>query len=217
MKLTTIEQSGKTPEEAVELALKALNTTRDHVDIEYIDMGSKGFFGMGAKPAIVSVTKRFDPVSIAQNFLREMFATMDFSVTADVELSGKYLSINLSGADAGSLIGKKGQVMDALQHLLSLVINKGDGTYATVTLDIENYRERRKETLENLALNLAKKVKATKRSVRLEPMSSYERRVIHATLQGDKSISTHSEGIDPFRNVVISLKREPRKPKMEFE
>jgi len=215
MKLTTVEQSGKTPEEAINAALNMLNATRDEVDIEYLDMGSKGFLGMGAKPAIVSVTKRFDPVSIAQNFLREMFATMGFSVMADVELNGKYLSIRLSGADAGSLIGKKGQVMDSLQYLLSLIINKGDGSYATVTLDIENYRERRKETLENLAANLAKKVKSTRRSVRLEPMSSYERRVIHAALQGDKSISTHSEGVDPFRNVVISLKREPRAPRTE--
>jgi len=202
------EGIGKTPEEAIEMALKALNATREEVDVEYVDMGSKGFLGIGAKPAIVSVTKRFDPVNMAKGFLREMFATMGFVVTSGIEMNGKYLTIKLSGQDAGALIGKKGQVMDSLQYLLNLIINKGEGTYATVSLDIENYRERRKETLENLAVNLAKKVRTTRRSVRLEPMSSYERRVIHATLQNDKTISTHSEGNDPFRNVVITLKRD---------
>jgi len=211
----SIKQTGKTPEEAVEAALKILNATREGVDVEYIDMGSKGFLGMGAKPAVVLVTKKYDPVGFAQSFLREMFVTMNFSVTANVELSGKYLKILLSGADAGLLIGKKGQVMDALQYLLTLIVNKGDGVYATIILDIENYRERRKETLEKLAVNLARKVKTTRHSVKLEPMTSYERRIIHAVLQNDRAITTHSEGTDPYRNIVISLKRESRGIKTE--
>jgi spoIIIJ-associated protein len=210
MKPNQIEMTGKTPEEAIESALKKLSAARDEVDVEFLDMGSKGILGIGAKPAKVLVTKRFDPVHTAQSFLREMFATMSFSVTPDVKLDGKTLSINLSGTDAGLLIGKKGQVMDSLQYLLSLIINKGDAAYATISLDIENYRQRRKETLENLAVNLAKKVKATRKSSRLEPMSSYERRVIHSALQSDKSITTYSEGVEPYRNVVISLKRDNR-------
>jgi len=208
MKNTTIEQAGKTIDEAIEAALRVLGADRDEVEIEIIDAGSKGILGIGAKPAKVVVSKRFDPVSVAQTFLREMFAVMGFSVAADVELNGKMLNVEISGQDAGGLIGKKGQVMDSLQYLLSLIVNKGEAAYATVALDIENYRQRRKETLEKLAFNLAKKVKSTRRTVRLEPMSSYERRVIHAALQGDKTVSTHSEGFEPNRNVVISLKRE---------
>jgi len=208
MKSNTIETTGKTREEAIEAALKQLNATRDEVEVNVIDPGTGGFLGLGAKPARVEVTKIFDPVRVAQAFLREMFATMDFVVTAEVRLDGKHVYINLSGSDAGSLIGKKGQVMEALQYLLTLIVNKGEAAYAIISLDIENYRERRKETLENLALNLAKKVKATRRSVRLEPMSSFERRVIHAVLQADKAVSTHSEGNEPQRNVVITLKRD---------
>jgi len=208
MKANAIEATGKTVEEAVESALKQLNAGRDEVEVEVLDAGSGGFLGIGAKPARVTITKNFDPVRTAQNFLREMFATMDFAVVSDIKLDGKHVYITLSGSDAGSLIGKKGQVMDALQYLLTLIVNKGEAAYAVISLDIENYRERRKETLENLAFNLAKKVKATRRSARLEPMSSFERRVIHSALQGDKNVTTHSEGSEPYRNVVITLKRD---------
>jgi spoIIIJ-associated protein len=215
MNAKTVEQTGRTAEEAVEAALRLLGATRDEVDVEYLDMGAKGFLGLGSKMAKVSVTKRFDPVFTAQRFLREMFAVMGFSVTPDIKLDGKALHVSLSGSDAGLLIGKKGQVMDSLQYLLSLIINKGEAAYATVSLDIENYRQRRKETLENLAVNLAKKVRTTKRSSRLEPMSSYERRVIHSALQGDRNITTYSEGVEPYRNVVIALKKDTRNQKPE--
>jgi len=213
MKPNAIEATGRTVDEAVEAALKQLSAGRDEVEVTVLEPGSKGILGIGSKPAKVSVTKNFDPVRVTQNFLREMFATMDFTVTADVRIDGKHVYVNLTGPDAGSLIGKKGQVMDALQYLLTLIVNKGEAAYAFISLDIENYRERRKETLENLAMNLAKKVKATRRTARLEPMSSFERRVIHSALQGDKNISTHSEGSEPYRNVVISLKREGDNPR----
>ena len=117
------------------------------------------------------------------------------------------VNIELSGNEMGVLIGKRGQTLDSLQYLTSLVVNKGSSDYIRVKVDTENYRKRRKDTLENLAKNLAYKVKSTKRSVTLEPMNPYERRVIHSVLQNDKYVSTHSEGDEPFRRVVITLNK----------
>ena len=117
------------------------------------------------------------------------------------------MDVNLSGDEMGVLIGKRGQTLDSLQYLVSLVINKESDDYIRVKVDTENYRKRRKDTLENLAKNISYKVKRTKRSVSLEPMNPYERRIIHSALQNDKYVTTHSEGEEPFRRVVISLKR----------
>ena len=118
------------------------------------------------------------------------------------------MAIDLEGPEMGVLIGKRGQTLDSLQYLVSLVVNKDSEDYIRVKLDTENYRERRKETLEHLAKNIAYKVKRTKKSVSLEPMNPYERRVIHSTLQNDKYVCTKSEGEEPFRHVVIMLKKE---------
>lgn len=118
-----------------------------------------------------------------------------------------YMNIDLSGDEMGVLIGKRGQTLDSLQYLVSLVVNKESENYIRVKVDTENYRQRRKETLENLAKNIAYKVKRTKRPVSLEPMNPYERRIIHSALQGDKYVTTHSEGEEPFRRVVVTLKR----------
>ena len=119
----------------------------------------------------------------------------------------KELEVNLSGEEMGILIGKRGQTLDSLQYLVSLVVNKESEDYLRVKLDTENYRERRKETLETLAKNIAYKVKRTRRSVSLEPMNPFERRVIHSTLQNDKFVTTHSEGEEPYRHVVVTLKK----------
>lgn len=137
---------------------------------------------------------------------------MGIQVTIDVKLNegDKEMDINLSGDEMGLLIGKRGQTLDSLQYLVSLVVNKESEEYLRVKLDTENYRERRKETLETLAKNIAYKVKRTRRSVALEPMNPYERRIIHSALQNDKVVFTRSEGEEPFRHVVISLKREDR-------
>jgi len=123
----------------------------------------------------------------------------------------KEMDVNLSGAEMGLLIGKRGQTLDSLQYLVSLVVNKESEDYLRVKLDTENYRERRKETLETLAKNIAYKVKRTRRPVSLEPMNPYERRIIHSALQNDKYVFTKSEGEDPFRHVVIALKKEERR------
>ena len=118
-----------------------------------------------------------------------------------------YMDIDLSGDEMGVLIGKRGQTLDSLQYLVSLVVNKESESYIRVKVDTENYRQRRKETLEHLAKNIAYKVKRTKRSVSLEPMNPYERRIIHSALQNDKYVTTHSEGEEPFRRVVVTLKK----------
>ena len=131
---------------------------------------------------------------------------MGLIVKIKTELKDKHLLVELTGDDMGILIGKRGQTLDALQYLVNLVVNKKSPYYISVMLDTENYRQRRKETLESLAFNLAKKVKHTKRNVVLEPMNPYERRIIHSALQNDRFVTTYSEGEEPYRNVVITLK-----------
>ena len=145
----------------------------------------------------------------AKDFLNDVFASMKLTVviTADYNEDDNSLSIDLAGDDMGILIGKRGQTLDSLQYLVSLVVNKGQEEYIRVKVDTENYRQRRKETLENLAKNIAFKVKRTKRPVSLEPMNPYERRIIHSALQNDKYVTTHSEGEEPFRRVVVTLKK----------
>ena len=147
------------------------------------------------------------PAADPKEFLENVFKAMDMVVDIDVKKSGNEIDIELSGNDMGVLIGKRGQTLDSLQYLTSLVVNKGTNEYIRVKVDTEDYRKRRKETLENLAKNLAYKVKRTKKSVSLEPMNPYERRVIHSALQNDKYVSTHSEGEEPYRKVVITLNK----------
>lgn len=142
-----------------------------------------------------------------KEFLDKVFKAMGLEVDIKVELIENDMNIELSGEEMGVLIGKRGQTLDSLQYLTSLVVNKGSNEYIRVKIDTENYRKRRKDTLENLAKNLAYKVKRTKRPVSLEPMNPYERRVIHSALQNDKYVSTHSEGDEPFRRVVITLNK----------
>ena len=148
----------------------------------------------------------------AKDFLKGVFSKMDI----DVEITASYnneegcLEVNMAGDDMGNIIGKRGQTLDSLQYLTSLVVNKKTENYTRVKLDTENYRERRKETLENLATNIAFKVKRTKRSVKLEPMNPYERRIIHSALQNDRYVTTKSEGEEPYRHVVVSLKKDKR-------
>ena len=152
-----------------------------------------------------------DPASLmakVEDFLSGMFKAMQMEVTIDTDFDReeKTVLVNLSGDDMGVLIGKRGQTLDSIQYLCSLVVNKGEDEYIRVKVDTENYRERRKETLETLARNISYKVKRTKRPVSLEPMNPYERRVIHAALQNDKYVVTRSEGVEPYRHIVISPK-----------
>ena len=145
----------------------------------------------------------------AKDFLKDVFEAMNLAVVVNVKYdeANNSMDIDLSGDEMGVLIGKRGQTLDSLQYLVSLVVNKNVDNYIRVKVDTENYRQRRKETLENLAKNIAYKVKRTKRSVSLEPMNPYERRIIHSALQNDKYVTTHSEGDEPFRHVVVVLKK----------
>lgn len=206
--METIEKMGKTVDEAIELALRDLDATRDQVNIEILEKETKGFLGiLGNKPARVKVTKKYDPVAVAKLFLKEVFVSIGLAVDMNIDFKdNKHLFIELSGEEMGILIGKRGQTLDSLQYLVNLVVNKGETSYISVTLDTENYRQRRKDTLEALAKSIAKKVKMTHKSIVLEPMNPYERRIIHSILQGDKFVDTHSEGEEPFRYVVITPK-----------
>ena len=204
-----ITVSAKTVDEAVTKALIELETTSDKLEYEVVEKGSAGFLGIGAKPAIIRAKKKKTLEDSAVSFLNQVFEAMKVEVGVSTEYNAeeKELNVNLTGEDMGILIGKRGQTLDSLQYLVSLVVNKETEGYLRVKLDTENYRERRKETLETLAKNISYKVKRTKHPVSLEPMNPYERRIIHSALQNDKYVTTHSEGEEPFRHVVVTLKR----------
>ena len=206
-----ITVSAKTVDDAITKALIELGTTSDKLEYEIVDKGSNGILGfIGSKPAVIRARKKETLEDKAVTFLSDVFGAMNLEVQMEVSYieKDKEISINMSGNDMGILIGKRGQTLDSLQYLVSLVINKENEDYIRVKLDTENYRERRKDTLETLAKNIAYKVKRTRRSVSLEPMNPYERRIIHSSLQNDKFVVTRSEGDDPFRHVVISLKKD---------
>lgn len=151
-----------------------------------------------------------DVEAVSSKFLADVFAAMGIGVNIEAKYNDslRTLEVDLSGDEMGVLIGKRGQTLDSLQYLISLVVNKGTNEYIRVKVDTENYRQRRRETLENLAKNIAYKVKRTRRPVSLEPMNPYERRIIHSALQNDRYVTTHSEGDEPFRRVVVTPKRE---------
>ena len=216
------EFTGKNVEEALENALKELNVSIDQINYEVIEKESGGFLGLlGGKPAKIVVTvkenetetvavkEEKDLCQVAITFLNEVLNAMGLETEIKAELteSKDEIDIELSGNDMGVLIGKRGATLDSLQYLVSLVVNKESESYIKIKLDTENYRSRRKETLENLAKNIASKVKKTRRNVSLEPMNPYERRIIHSYLQSDAYVETHSEGEEPFRKVVVSLKK----------
>ena len=205
-----IEISAKTVSEAITEACQKLEITSDKLVFEVIDEGSAGFLGLGSKPAVIKAAKKNSVVDNAKDFLNDVFAAMNISADIKVEYDEqeKNMNIELSGEEMGVIIGKRGQTLDSLQYLVSLVINKDVEDYIRVKVDTENYRERRKETLENLAKNIAYKVKRTRKPVSLEPMNPYERRIIHSVLQNDKFVTTHSEGDEPYRRVVVTLKKD---------
>ena len=203
------EFSAKTVNDAITEACQKFVITSDKLEYEVIEEGSSGFLGIGSKPAIIKARVKSSVEDIAKEFLNSVFAAMNLTVVVDIKYNEDNNSINidLSGDEMGILIGKRGQTLDSLQYLVSLVVNKDVENYVHVKVDTENYRQRRKETLENLAKNISYKVKRTKKPVSLEPMNPYERRIIHSALQNDKYVTTHSEGDEPYRHVVVVLKR----------
>ena len=204
-----IEISSKTVNDAITEACQKFLVTSEKLDYIVVDEGSAGFLGIGSKPAVIKARVKASISDKAKDFLNEVFEAMNMVVVIDAKYDeeSRNLNIDLSGNEMGVLIGKRGQTLDSLQYLVSLVVNKESEEYIRVKVDTEDYRKRRKETLENLAKNIAYKVKRSKRSVSLEPMNPYERRIIHSALQNDKYVTTHSEGEEPFRRVVVTLKK----------
>lgn len=202
------EYSAKTVNEALTNAVVQLGTTSDKLEYEIIEKETTGLLGLFSKPARIRARVKYSLPDIAAEFLNKVFEAMDITAGLQIELDEEenVMNIDMSGSEMGILIGKRGITLDSLQYLVSLVVNRNTENYVKIKLDTENYRERRRETLENLAHNLAHKVKRTHRPVSLEPMNPYERRVIHSALQKDKYVETHSEGDEPYRKVVITLK-----------
>lgn len=235
-KNSSTEQSAKSVNEAIEAALKELNATREEVDIDIIDEGAKGFLGIGARDAKVKVTlkgaakpakkaeakqakkpeKAEKPVKkavansamadTAANFLGEIFKAMNLEVKIDSKVEDDTVSIELSGDNMGIVIGKRGDTLDSLQYLTSLVVNQESEDYIKVSIDTENYRQKRTDALIALSNRLADKVTRTGKRFTLEPMNPYERRVIHSNLQENENVTTYSIGSEPYRKVVIAPK-----------
>ena len=198
------EYNGKNVDEAVTKACVDLGVPTEKLQYEVIEKGSNGFLGIGSKPAVIKARKNASTEGIIREFLGKVFEAMELTVKVDIDIKEEekenIANINVIGDDVGILIGKRGQTLDSLQYLVSLVVNKESDKFIRVKLDTENYRERRKATLENLAKNIRK-------PVALEPMNPYERRIIHSALQNDRYCTTRSEGEEPYRHVVVVLKK----------
>lgn len=203
------EFKGKTVDEAITAASLELGVASTELDYEVVEKGTSGFLGIGSKPAVIKAKKKESFIDDIYEYLNNLFRVMDIEaeVKLDYDEENSNMNIDVSGPNMGILIGKRGQTLDSLQYLISLYVNKKSESYIRVKLDTENYRSRRKDTLENLAKNIAFKVKRTRRPFTLEPMNPYERRIIHSVLQSDPAVSTHSEGEEPYRRVVVTLVR----------
>jgi spoIIIJ-associated protein len=203
-----IETTGKTVDEALEKALNELNVSKERVIIDVIDEGSKGFLSIiGSKPAKIKVTLKYDYIREAKIFTQNLLKHMNVDGTVDISEESDTVKIEVSGPKMGTIIGYRGETLDSIQYLISLVVNKDhEINYKKVILDTENYRAKREETLKKVALKTARKVIKTGKPFKLEPMNPYERRIIHAALQNEIKISTYSEGEDPYRKVVVALK-----------
>ena len=202
-----VEKMGKTVEEAVKAALDELKVGRDRVEVEVLEEPSKGIFGLiGTRQAKVKVTIIDRPEEDAVAFLKNVLNNMGIQGQYKTKIKGDTLYIDVEGKDMGVLIGRRGQTLDSLQYLVSLVVNKDRENYLRVLLDTEDYRRKREQTLVKLANRLAQRVRKTGKEIVLEPMNPYERRIIHSALQGHPWVITKSQGEEPFRKVVIAHK-----------
>lgn len=205
-----MEFTSKTVDDALTEASIELGVASDQLKYEVIERERSGFLGMLSKPARIRVCKKEEVQDVVKNFLDKLFSCMEIEVEIIMNYDEKerVIDIELKGNDMGVLIGKRGQTLDSLQYLTSLAANKDIEDYVKIKMDTENYRQRRKETIENLARNIAGKVKKTRKPMHLEPMNPYERRIIHAVLQNDKYVETYSEGEEPYRKVVVTVSKE---------
>lgn len=201
-----VEKTGKTVQEAIDLALEELRCDRDKVDIEVLEEGAKGIFGFGSKEAKVRVTVKESSSEKAKEFLLSVLEKMNVDAEIIAEEDEDSILLKIKGDDIGIVIGRRGETLDALQYLTSLVVNKSKEDYKRVVIDIENYRQKREETLVKLAYRLADRVVKYKKNITLEPMNPYERRIIHSSLQNHKYVETYSVGEEPNRKIIITLK-----------
>ena len=199
----SIEKTAKTVEEAVELALDELNTIKENVEIEVLEEPAKGLLGIGAKPALVKVTLKDNRNEVINEFLQKVAGFMNITLNNTIKQNEGRISVNMEGNDMGLLIGYRGETLEALQTLVGVVANKGAEDYIRIDLDAENYREKRKETLKNLASKKAYEAVKYNKNITLEPMNAYERRIIHMALQENDKVTTYSIGEEPYRKIVI--------------
>jgi len=206
----SIEVQGRTEDEAIELALEQLKLSRDDVSVEIVEQARTGFLGLKNAPAIVKVTYEVTESRAEQvdTFLTGLFERMDIDVSMDIKDDESAISVILTGKDPGALIGRRGETLDAIQHLTNYVVNRSVSGRVRINLDAENYRQRRNEALEHLASKTAGKVMKYRRNMTLDPMNAYERHVIHTTLQEHEQVSTFSVGSEPNRRVVVSYGEE---------
>ena len=204
-----MEFKGKTVDDAITEAQVAFGTTIDKIEYEVVEEGSNGLLGLFSKEAVIKARCKDTLEDKIRQFITDVLDKMEMPAEVEIEIDEieKVININLTGDETGDLIGKRGANLDALQYLISIVVNKNSEEYYRVKLDTKEFRERRQKTLENLAKNVASKAKKTRRKVVLEPMNPYERRVIHSYLQNDKNVTTKSEGEEPNRRVVVYYKR----------
>jgi spoIIIJ-associated protein len=202
------EKSARTIEEAIRSALAELGVGPEQAEIEVLEEPSRGLFGLiGNKLARVKVKVKETPTERACFFIKEVADAMGISVKLEVEESDEIVKINFNGDDLGILIGRRGDTLDALQYLVNLVANRKEEIRVRIVLDVEGYRRRREQTLQNLAVKLADKVRRRGQEVVLEPMNPHERRIIHTTLQNNRFVYTTSQGEEPFRKIIIAPKK----------
>lgn len=205
----TIEKKGKNVEEAIKAALEELGCEIEDVTIEIVEEPGKRLLGiMGSKPAIVKVSVLEKPEIEARQLVEDLLQRMKIEYQIDkVEFDNNTTRINIVGKDMGLLIGRKGETLNALQFIAGLMINRKREQKIRIILDVEDYRRKREQSLEALALRLSEKVKQTQKNVIMRPMSSQERRIVHTILQDDPQLVTYSMGDEPNRKVVIALKK----------
>ena len=199
--------TGKTVDEAIENGLSQLNLTRDDVEIEVIEASNKGLFGIiGQKDAKVLIKVNEDENAGVVEFVTELLKHMGVEATAEITVEENIMKINLSGEGMGIVIGRRGETLDAVQHIVQLYVNKTFEKFYKVRIDTEDYRAKREEALINLANGMAKRVLRTRKEIILEPMKAYERRIIHTALQGYNKIKTYSIGDEPNRKIIVAYK-----------
>jgi len=205
--LKSIEVQGRTEDEAIEAALEQLGMARDDVSVEIVEQARTGFLGLKNTPAIVKVIYEAKEERLEQvdTFLTGLFERMDIDVTLGITEEEGSINVILTGKDPGALIGRRGETLDAIQHLTNYVVNRSVSGRVRINLDAENYRQRRNEALENLATRTAGKVIKYRRNMTLDPMNAYERHIIHTALQEHKNVSTFSVGSEPNRRVVVAF------------